>query len=52
METIKSVGRWWTVIIAIFFILTGISLLFGLSVPAVIMGLLALIGGILLLLSS
>lgn len=52
METIKSVARWWILFIAVFFILTGISLLFGLSVPAVIMGLLAFIGGVLLFFSS
>lgn len=52
MTSIKSIARWWVVFAAIFFILTGLSLLFGITAPAVIMGILALVAGILGLFAS
>lgn len=52
MESIKSIARFWVVIVGIFLILTGISLLFNVAVPVVLMGVLALVAGIFALFAS
>lgn len=52
MSTLRSLGRWWVPLAGLFLILTGISLLFGISVPSIILGILALLAGIFALFAS
>lgn len=52
MNTLRSLGRWYLPLLGIYFLLLGIAALFGVAVPAVLMGVLALVIGILALLSS
>lgn len=52
MSTIRSLGRFYVPLLGVYFILLGIAALFGVSVPMVVMGVLALIIGILALLAS
>lgn len=52
MSTLRSLGRWFVPLASVFFILTGLSLLFGLTVPAIILGIIALLAGVFGLLAS
>lgn len=52
MNTIKSLGRWALPLLGIYMILVGLGLLFGLNLPALLMGILALVIGVLLLLNT
>ena len=52
MATLRSLGRFYVFLLAIYLILVGIGLLFGVSAPSLVIGVLALIAGILALLAS
>ena len=52
MTTLRSLGRFYLPLLAIFLILTGLGILFSLSVPSVLLGVLALVAGILALFAS
>ena len=52
MNTLRSIGKWGLPLAAIWLILTGIAQLGIFSVPAIIMGILALLAGILILLAT
>jgi len=53
MTTIRaSLAKWALPLLGIYLILIGIATLFGVAVPAIILGILALVVGVLLLLST
>lgn len=52
MNTIRGIGRWWIPLVGIYLIIVGIGLLFNVGIPTVIVGVLALVAGILALFSS
>jgi hypothetical protein len=52
MTTLRTLGKWWVPLAGIWFVVTGLSLLTGGALPAVVMGALAVIVGILALLAS
>lgn len=45
----KFINNWGFILLAIYLILTGLSILAAVAIPAVVMGILALVSGILIL---
>jgi hypothetical protein len=45
----RFISNWGFILLAVYLILTGIAILAGVAIPAVLMGILALVSGILIL---
>lgn len=52
MNTIRTLGKWWVPLAGIYLILVAIGLLFSVAVPAVLLGVVALLAGIFALFAS